>query len=462
MATPPFRRILVAGRGEIAVRVIRAAAALGIESVAAVSEADRESLAARLATAAVCIGPAAAAKSYLNAEALVMAARGRGCEAIHPGYGFLSERASFARMCEEAGLVFIGPSPQAIATMGDKLAAIRTAEAAGVARVPGSDRIASLEEARVAAQRVGYPVLLKASAGGGGRGMRIVEEEAELPAAMESAAREAAAAFGDPSLYLEKFIRRARHIEIQILGDASGNVIHLGERDCSTQRRHQKLIEESPAPRLDAKRRQELAEGALRLAREVGYRGAGTIEFVYDEEAGAAYFLEMNTRIQVEHPVTEMVTGQDLVEAQIRIAAGEPLGISQEDVELKGHAIECRINAEDDARGFLPRPGRIALWKAPTGPGIRVDTHCYGGYSVPPFYDSLLAKLIVHAADREAAIAGMAEALSRFEVAGIPTTIPFHRRVLDEVDFRQGRITTRWVDERFLGHGMGSAFETFP
>jgi acetyl-CoA carboxylase, biotin carboxylase subunit len=434
VAAPPFRRILVAGRGEIAVRVIRAAAALGIESVAAVSEADRESL--------------AAAESYLKAEALVMAALGRGCEAIHPGYGFLAERAAFARMCADAGLVFIGPSPEAIETMGDKVAAIRTAEAAGIARVPGSDRITTPGEARLAAARIGYPVLLKASAGGGGRGMRVVESERELPAAIEGAAREAEAAFGDRSLYLEKWIRRARHIEIQVLGDAFGKVIHLGERECSIQRRHQKLIEEAPA--VGEETRRDLAEGALSLARRVGYCGAGTVEFLYDEEKEEAYFLEMNTRIQVEHPVTEMVSGQDLVEAQIRIASGEPLAISQEEIELKGHAIECRINAEEAARGFVPQPGRITQWKAPTGSGVRVDTHCYNGYAVPPFYDSLLAKVIVHGADRKAAIARMATALSHFEVAGVPTTIPFHRRVLEHADFREGRISTRWVEERFL------------
>jgi acetyl-CoA carboxylase biotin carboxylase subunit len=450
MATPSFRRILIANRGEIAVRIIRACEALGIESVAAVSAADRDSLAARRATRAVCIGPAPAAASYLRPETLVAAALGTGCGAVHPGYGFLSERAAFARLCGEAGLVFIGPSPDAIAAMGDKLSALAIAEAAGVARVPGSDRLSDIAEARRAADRIGYPVLVKASAGGGGRGMRIVESAAELGAAIESAGIEAEAAFGDATLYLEKFIRRARHIEVQILGDAAGTVVHFGDRECSTQRRHQKLIEEAPAPTIDAETRRALADAALSLARHVRYQGAGTVEFVYDEESRAAYFLEMNTRIQVEHPVSEMVTGHDLVEAQIRVAAGETVPLAQDDLRIVGHAIECRINAEDVAHNFAPRPGRIAAWRPPEGPGVRVDTHCHPGYLVPPFYDSLLAKLIVHASDRERAVALMTDALDRFEIEGIPTTLPFHRSVLRHADFRDARVTTRWVEERFL------------
>jgi acetyl-CoA carboxylase biotin carboxylase subunit len=450
MASPPFRRILIANRGEIAVRVVRACESLGIESVVAVSAADRDSLAARLATRAVCIGPAAAAASYLRPETLVAAALGTQCSAVHPGYGFLSERAAFARLCGDAGLVFIGPSPDAIAAMGDKLSAVGIAERAGIARVPGSGRLSDPDEARRAAERIGYPVLVKASAGGGGRGMRIVETGAELGAAVESAAVEAASAFGDATLYLEKFIRRARHIEVQVLGDARGTVVHFGDRECSTQRRHQKLIEEAPAPTIDPETRRGLVEAALRLAREVGYQGAGTVEFVYDEESRSAYFLEMNTRIQVEHPVTEMVTGHDLVAAQIRVAAGERVPLAQQDLRIAGHAIECRINAEDAAQNFAPRPGRIVAWRPPEGPGIRVDTHCHPGYLVPPFYDSLLAKVIVHGSDRPDAVARMTDALDAFAVEGIPTTLPFHRSVLRHADFREARVTTRWVEERFL------------
>ena len=448
--TPPFKRVLVANRGEIAVRIVRACKALGIESVAAVSDADRDTLAARLATASVCIGPAAARESYLKPETLVVAALGTGCQAVHPGYGFLSERAAFSRMCVESGLAFIGPSPEAIEAMGDKITAVRMAEEAGVPRVPGSDRIDSLEMAQREAARIGYPVLLKASAGGGGRGMRLVQNDAELGSSLKSASCEANAAFGDSTMYLEKFIRRARHIEIQILADAHGNVIHLGERDCSVQRRYQKLIEESPSPVIGPEMRDRLARYAVSLARLVHYRGAGTVEFVYDETAGDAYFLEMNTRIQVEHPVTEMVTGRDLVVEQIRIAAGEPLSFSQQDVTVSGHAIECRINAEDAARDFIPSPGRIEVWSVPQDDAVRIDSHCYAGYMVPPYYDSLLAKVIVRGEDRFDAIDRMRQALAQFEVIGISTTIPFHQDVMAHPDFRSGRVTTRWVEETFL------------
>jgi acetyl-CoA carboxylase biotin carboxylase subunit len=358
---PPFRRLFVANRGEIAVRIVRACERLGIESVVAVSDADRDTLAARLATAAVCIGPAPASQSYLRPETLVAAAVGTGCEAIHPGYGFLSERAGFARLCAEAGIAFVGPSPEAIEQMGDKITAVRLAERAGVQRVPGTGRLDDVAAARAAADRVGYPVLLKATAGGGGRGMRVVAAERDLAGAMEAASSEAKAAFGDGTLYMEKFLQHAHHIEVQVLGDTQGNIIHLGERDCSTQRRHQKLIEEAPSPVLDAALRERLCEAALRLARQVDYRSAGTIEFVYDAAANDAYFLEMNTRIQVEHPVTEMVTGADLVVEQIRIAAGEPISFTQSDVRLAGHAVECRINAEDAARNFMPSP---VAWRA--------------------------------------------------------------------------------------------------
>ena len=450
MSRPPFQRVFVANRGEIAVRIIRACEKLGSETVAAVSEADRQSMAARIATRAVCIGPASASLSYLNANALVQAAISTGCQAVHPGYGFLSERAAFSRLCEENGLAFIGPTPDAIDAMGDKLTAIRYADEADVARVPGSDRVTSVEQARADAGRIGYPFLFKASAGGGGRGMRLVRTAAELEPAMSSAASEAQAAFGDSTLYMEKYIERARHIEIQVLADMHGNVVHLGERDCSTQRRHQKLIEEAPSAFISAATRAGLAQSAVRLAKRVNYRGAGTVEFVYDETTQEAYFLEMNTRIQVEHPVTEMVTGIDLVAEQIRIAAGEPLSFAQEDIRTTGHSIECRINAEDPTRNFMPGPGRITGWSAPQGEGVRVDTHCEAGYLVPPYYDSLLAKLIVHGKDRTEAIARMRDSLRAFEVTGVPTTVAFHHDVLSQADFAEGRVNTRWVEEKFL------------
>jgi len=444
---PPFKRLFVANRGEIAVRIVRACERLGIESVVAVSDADRDTLAARLATSAVCIGPAPAVQSYLKAEAVVAAAVGTGCEAIHPGYGFLSERAAFARLCAQAGLVFVGPSPESIEAMGDKITALKLAEQAGVPRVPGSDHIQDLAAARRAADRIGYPVMLKASAGGGGRGMRLVRSAREIGEALESAAAEAKAAFGDGTLYMERFITRARHIEIQIIGDAHGNVLHLGERDCSTQRRHQKLIEEAPSPAIDGDLRRRLCEAALRLARHANYRSAGTVEFVFDEECREAYFLEMNTRIQVEHPVTEMVTGHDLVAQQIRTAGGEPVSFTQQDVRIDGHAIECRINAEDPRRKFMPCPGQLEIWAPPAGDDVRVDSHCFAGCRIPPFYDSLLAKVIVRGASRAATIDRMVEALAAFKVAGVPTTIPFHLDVLRSDDFRGARVHTRWVDE---------------
>jgi acetyl-CoA carboxylase, biotin carboxylase subunit len=446
-----IERLLVANRGEIAVRIVRACERLGIEAVVAVSDADRNTLAARMAARAVCIGPASAGASYLRAETLVTAALGSGCQAIHPGYGFLSERPAFARMCEQAGLLFIGPRPQAIEAMGEKLAAVRIAERAGVPRVPGSDRIARIEEARHAAERIGFPLLIKANSGGGGRGMRLVHAARDLAGAIEAAASEARAAFGDPTLYMEKFISRAHHVEVQVLGDGEGNIVHLGERDCSTQRRYQKLIEEAPSPVINNQVRRQMTEAAVRLAAQVAYRSAGTVEFVYDPESRDYYFLEMNTRIQVEHPVTEMVTGRDLVVEQIRIAAGEPISFAQEEISLHGHAIECRINAEDPARNFMPCPGRIEAWNAPAaGDRVRIDTHCYPGYAVPPHYDSLLAKLIVHADDRSSAIRLMSEALAAFDISGVTTTIPFHRKVLAHEDFRSAAIHTRWVDQEFM------------
>lgn len=449
-ATRDIRRILVANRGEIAVRIVRACHALGIEAVVAVSEADRHSLAAQLADRFIVIGPAPAAQSYLRADLLIKAAQEAGCDAIHPGYGFLSERSHFSRACTEAGLVFIGPSPEAIESMGDKITAVGLAEKAGVPRVPGSNAVADAALAREIAARIGYPVLMKATAGGGGRGMRIVRSEAEVEAAFKSASSEAQAAFSDPTLYMEKFIERARHIEIQIMGDQHGNIVHLGERECSTQRRHQKLIEEAPSPALMPETRQSMGEAAVRLARNVDYTGAGTVEFVLDDDSGKYYFLEMNTRIQVEHPVTEMITGRDLVVEQIRVACGLPLSFTQDDIVLEGHAIECRINAENPDRSFMPSPGRIEQWRAPEGDGVRVDTHCYPGAEVPPYYDSLLAKVIVHAATRAQAIQRMDEALANLHSVGPHTTTSFHRAVLAHPDFISGSVTTRWVEESFL------------
>ncbi len=445
-----FDRILIANRGEIAVRIVRACKALGIETVAAVSEADRDSMAARLADRSLCIGPSRATDSYLRPEILVTAAKGSRCQAVHPGYGFLSERAVFSQMCSQAGLTFIGPSPQAIRSMGDKITAVRLAREAGVPCVPGSGRLESVEQARQIAVEIGYPVLLKATAGGGGKGMRIVRDETGIEPAMASASAEALAAFGESTLYLEKFIERARHIEIQVLGDSQGNVVHLGERECSTQRRHQKLIEEAPSAVVGDDLRRQLGEAAVSLARRVSYQGAGTVEFVVDDLTRRFYFLEMNTRIQVEHPVTEMITGRDLVIEQIRIAAGLPISFTQAELMMTGHAIECRINSEDVSRNFMPSPGRLQYWRPPSGEGVRVDSHCFDGYLVPPFYDSLLGKLIVLGADRGQAIERMRAALDRFEVSGVATTIDFHRRVMAHPDFASANVTTRWVEEKFL------------
>ena len=454
---PGVKRVLVANRGEIAVRVVRACQALGIEAVAAVSEADAGSLAARLAGRQVVIGPPPPAQSYLDIGRLVDAAHRSGCDAVHPGYGFLSERAAFAQACLDAGLVFVGPTPAAIEAMGDKIAAARLAAAAGVPRVPGSDAVADAGAAQAVAERIGYPVLVKASAGGGGRGMRMVRDASQMASAFASATAEAQAAFGDGTLYVEKLIERARHVEIQVMADRHGQVVHLGERECSTQRRHQKLIEESPSPALSAPQRAAMGECAVALARNVGYQGAGTVEFVLDDRDGRFYFLEMNTRIQVEHPVTEMVTGFDLVAEQLRVAAGLPLSFTQAQVQPTGHAIECRINAEDPQRNFLPRPGVVARWAPPEGEGLRCDSHCHDGYTVTPFYDSLLGKLIVHAPTRALAIERMRDALQRLQVEGPATTAPFHHAVLGHEDFIAGRVTTRWVEDVFIPQRKAAA-----
>ena len=440
-----FSKILIANRGEIAVRIIRACRELGVKTVAVYSEADAKSLHVQLADESICIGPPQAAKSYLNTPRLISAAEITGAEAIHPGYGFLAENRSFAEICEQSGIVFIGPTAEQIRLMGDKVKARETAMAAGVPVVPGSQAPLSgaVEAAQVALQ-IGYPLMLKASAGGGGKGMRLVSAASELGRAFAAASAEAAAAFGNPALYLERYISPARHIEIQLLGDQTGSVIHLGERDCSIQRRHQKLLEESPSPAATPDLRARMGEAAVRLARSVKYLGAGTVEFLLDAE-GNFYFMEMNTRIQVEHPVTEMVTGIDLVKAQIRIAAGEPLPLTQQDITLRGHSIECRINAEDPET-FVPSPGKISDLRLPGGPGVRVDTHLYAGCTIPPFYDSLMAKLIVLGETRDEAIARMRRALDELEIHGVKSTIPVHKRILNSPEFIAGRVSTRFLE----------------
>lgn len=445
-----FKRIFVANRGEIAVRVIRACRELGIEVVVGVSEADRDSLPAQLADKAVCVGPSPSASSYLRPELLIAAAKGTGCDAIHPGYGFLSEQASFNQACHDNGLVFIGPSVEAIQVMGDKLSSIALAKKAGVPVIPGSGPLEHEGQAREAAERIGYPCMIKASAGGGGRGMRVIRDPSELSEAFGSARREAQAAFGDKTLYMEKFIEEAKHIEIQVMGDQHGQVAHLFERECSIQRRHQKLIEEASSPVLNQQIRDAMGDAALSLARTAKYHGAGTVEFVYDVQTEAFYFLEMNTRIQVEHPVTELITGVDLVAEQIRVAAGARLSFSTEELKIDGHSIECRINAEDPLNNFFPAPGRIEFWQPPTGPGIRLDTHCYEGYLIPPFYDSLIAKLIVHAPTRPEAIARMIDALDNFHVGGLVTTMSLHKDILESDAFQKGSVTTRWLETDFL------------
>jgi len=450
MSVKSIQRLFVANRGEIAVRIIKACKALGIQTVIGVSEADRDSLATRMADAFEVIGPAQAAESYLHAERILAAALRTGCDALHPGYGFLSERAGFASACAQAGITFVGPDARAIQDMGDKITAVGLAEKAGVPRVPGSAALSGLDEASKIAEAIGYPVLIKASAGGGGRGMRIVREANELASCMSSAINEAQSAFGDGTVYLEKFIEQARHIEIQVMGDRYGNVVHLGERDCSAQRRHQKLIEESPSPGLDQDLREQMAMAAVKLARSVAYVGAGTVEFVLDAQSRRFYFLEMNTRIQVEHPVTELVTGFDLVQEQIKVAQGLPLSFAQEDVALHGHAIECRINAEDPNKSFLPKPGMLLVWDPPTDECVRLDSHCYAGYTVPPHYDSLLGKIIVHGRSRQEALGHMRRALENFRIEGLPTTVDFLREVMDEETFISGNMTTRWLEQSFL------------
>jgi len=440
-----FKKILVANRGEIAVRIIRACRELNIATVAVYSKADAEALHVRLADEAVCIGPPEAARSYLNIPAILTAADLTGAEAIHPGYGFLSESPRFAEICTTCGFSFIGPPPASMALMGDKVRARHLAAEVGVPLLPGTkDPIADAQEALRAAEAIGFPLIIKASAGGGGRGMRKVVDPANLPQALATAQAEAQAAFGDPAVYLERYLEAPRHVEVQILADAHGARLHLGERECSIQRRHQKLIEEAPSPVVDPALRAALGDAALRIAAAAGYVNAGTVEFLLDEE-GRFYFMEVNARIQVEHPVTEAVTGLDLVKLQIRIAAGDPLPLAQSDVVLRGHSLECRVNAEDPDR-FLPSPGRLTAFRPPGGPGVRVDTAGFVGATVPPNYDSLLAKVITAGADRAEAIARMLRALAEFEVAGVSTTIPFHQKVLQHPDFVAGRLSTRFLE----------------
>jgi len=451
-----FKKILVANRGEIALRVICACKELGIATVAVYSEADRNSLHVRFADEAVCIGPPRSSESYLNIPHVISAAEITNVDAIHPGYGFLSENANFAKVCEASEITFIGPRPEIIEMMGEKDRARREVKSAGLPTIPGSDGVIEGEEqlAKEAA-KIGYPLILKAVAGGGGRGMRVVRKQEELLAAYETARSEAQQAFGTPDVYAERFIENPRHIEFQVLGDQHGKIIHLGERECSIQRRHQKLIEESPSPVLDPKLRKEMGAKVVKALQRVGYTNAGTVEFLMDQD-GSIYFIEMNTRIQVEHPVTEFVTGADLIKAQIRIAAGEKLDDAVGEIHFSGHAIECRINAEDPET-FVPSAGRITTFQAPGGTGVRVDSAAYADAVIPPYYDSMIAKLIVKGRDRAEAIGRMKRALEMFVIEGIKTSIPLHRRILADPDFAAGRFDTHFIERLFAANGLGQS-----
>ncbi|NOY80400.1 MAG: acetyl-CoA carboxylase biotin carboxylase subunit [Kiritimatiellaeota bacterium] len=452
-----FSRILVANRGEIALRIVRACRELGIHSVVAYAKPDEETLAVQEADEAICIGPASASESYLRVDRIIAAAEVCDVEAIHPGYGFLAENTDFAEICESCRIAFIGPGSQAIRAMGDKAQARKTMIKARVPVTPGSDGVLEEESDALAfAHKAGYPVIIKASAGGGGKGMRVVHNDASLVQSFHAARREAEMAFGSSAVYLEKYIEQPRHVEFQILADHYGNIIHLGERDCSLQRRHQKLLEESPCPVMTPKLREKMGEAAVKAARAAGYTNAGTVEFLLDGD-GRFYFMEMNTRIQVEHPVTEMVTGIDLIKEQIRIAAGERLRFKQENVGLDGHAIEVRINAENPSRGFSPSPGRVTVYAPPGGPGVRVDSHVYTGYVIPPFYDSMIGKLIVHGEDREEALARARRALFEFVIRGVDTTIGFARYLLNRQEVITGEYHTGYV-EKLLDAGL-PAFE---
>ncbi len=445
-----FSKILIANRGEIALRILRSCEEMGIPTVAVHSTIDQHALHVQLADEAVCIGEPPSSKSYLNIPNIIAAALTRNATAIHPGYGFLAENARFAEICADHQISFIGPSPDAIRAMGDKSTAKETMQRAGVPTIPGSEGLLmSDQEAHAIARKSGYPVMIKATAGGGGRGMRLVREESELTKLFLAAQGEAEAAFGNPGVYMEKFIERPRHIEFQILADSYGNVIHLGERDCSIQRRHQKLLEEAPSPVLSAELRAKMGTAAVMAAKSINYVGAGTVEFLLDQ-SGDFYFMEMNTRIQVEHPVTEMISGLDLIAEQIRIAQGERLQLTQDQVVLEGHAIECRINAEDPAHNFRPHPGRISGYLPPGGPGVRMDSHVYTDYEIPPYYDSLIGKLIVWAPTRDAAIKRMRRALRECAVTGVPTTIGFHQKILENAAFLRGEVYTNFVEQMML------------
>jgi len=451
-----FKKILVANRGEIALRVICACKELGIATVAVYSEADRNSLHVRFADEAVCIGPPRSSESYLNIPHVISAAEITNVDAIHPGYGFLSENANFAKVCEASEITFIGPRPEIIEMMGEKDRARREVKSAGLPTIPGSDgAIEGEEQLAKEAAKIGFPLILKAVAGGGGRGMRVVRKQEELLAAYETARSEAQQAFGTPDVYAERFIENPRHIEFQVLGDQHGKIIHLGERECSIQRRHQKLIEESPSPVLDPKLRKEMGAKVVKALQRVGYTNAGTVEFLMDQD-GSIFFIEMNTRIQVEHPVTEFVTGADLIKAQIRIAAGEKLDDAVGEIHFSGHAIECRINAEDPET-FVPSAGRITTFQAPGGTGVRVDSAAYADAVIPPYYDSMIAKLIVKGRDRAEAIGRMKRALEMFVIEGIKTSIPLHRRILADPDFAAGRFDTHFIERLFAGNGAGQS-----
>jgi acetyl-CoA carboxylase biotin carboxylase subunit len=444
---PALDKLVIANRGEIALRILRACRELGIKTVAIHSSADRELKHVRLADESVCIGPPASMDSYLNIPAVISAAEVTDAVAIHPGYGFLAENADFAERVEQSGFIFVGPRPETIRLMGDKVSAIAEMKKAGVPCVPGSDGPIGedAQDALRIARDLGYPVIVKASGGGGGRGMRVVHSEAALPNAVSLTRTEAAVAFGDDTLYLEKFLENPRHIEIQVLADGQGNAVYLGERDCSMQRRHQKIIEEAPAPGLDEKTRRNIGERCAKACREIGYRGAGTFEFLYED--GKFYFIEMNTRLQVEHPVTELITGIDLVRAQLEIASGEPLGLLQKDVEFRGHAVECRINAEDP-ESFMPSPGKVTVFHPPGGPGIRLDSHLYSGYTVPSQYDSLIGKLIAYGQDRDTAMARMRTALSEIVIDGIKTNIPLHERLCRDSAFLAGGTNIHYLEAK--------------
>jgi len=447
-----FKKVLIANRGEIAVRIIRACRELGIPTVAIYSQADAQSLHVSLATEAYCIGPAPSAKSYLSIPAIISTALMCGADAIHPGYGFMAERADFVDICTQHGIKFIGPSSDSMRKMGDKATARKTMTANNVPVTPGTGILNDVEDVREFAQKVGYPIIIKATAGGGGKGMRIVRKDDELESLMVMCQQEAKNGFGNPDVYIEKYLENPRHIEVQILGDSFGNVAHLGERDCSIQRRHQKLIEEAPSPAINEQTRKEMGDAAVRAAKAINYEGAGTIEFLLDSD-GKWYFMEMNTRIQVEHCVSEMISNIDIVREQIKVAAGEPLDFTQDDVLLRGHAIECRINAENPAKDFMPCPGKIDGYVTPGGFGVRVDSHSYPGYSIPPYYDSMIGKLICWGRNREEARRRMYRALKEYVITGVETTIPFHQEIIEDEVFMSGNFNTGFIEDYYKRTG---------